>query len=113
MKMPFFFLFFSRPVWLCSQCYVYYENDEIEIRLLDVVQRKIMSYTLQDLRCTRCREIKRENMAALCSCAGSFVTLINVKELRLLLGTFLDVAESHKMDLLKEQVEFFLANSID
>lgn len=72
-----------------------------------------MSYTLQDLRCTRCKEIKRENMAALCSCAGNFDTLINTKELRLLLETFLNVAESHQMDLLKEQVEYFLENSVN
>lgn len=104
-------LFFS-PVWLCSQCYVYYENTEIELRLLDVVQRKIMSYTLQDLRCTRCKEIKRENVAALCSCAGSFETLISAHDLRQLLRTFATVAANHQMPLLREQVEHFLIHSV-
>lgn len=70
-----------------------------------------MSYTLQDLRCTRCNEIKRENISPLCSCAGSFDTLINANDLQKLLHTFLDVAETHQMDLLKEQVETFLTNS--
>lgn len=105
------FFFFFRPVWLCSQCYVYYENEEIEIRLLDVVHRKIMSYTLQDLRCTRCKEIKMDNIAELCSCAGAFDTLVKTSELRQLLQTFLTVADSHQMTLLKDQVELFLANS--
>lgn len=100
-------------MWLCSQCYVYYENEEIEIRLLDVIHRKIMSYTLQDLRCTRCKEIKRENMAELCSCAGSFDTLITAKKLRQLLQTFLEVADTHQMHLLKEEVQVFLANSYE
>lgn len=100
-----------RPVWLCSQCYVYYENEEIEIRLLDVIHRKIMSYTLQDLRCTRCKEIKRDNMAELCSCAGTFDTLIDAQKLRQLLRTFLDVAETHQMHLLKDEVQIFLTNS--
>lgn len=98
-------------MWLCSQCYVYYENEEIELRLLDVVQRKIMSYTLQDLRCTRCKQIKRESISALCSCAGTFETLINTKDLKLLMQAFVKVADGHKMDLLKEQVEVFLNNS--
>lgn len=99
------------PVWLCSQCYVYYENEEIEIRLLDVVHRKIMSYTLQDLRCTRCKEIKQDNLAELCSCAGSFDTLISARKLRQLLQTFLDVAETHQMFFLKDEVQVFLTNS--
>lgn len=99
-------------VWLCSQCYVNYENDEIEIRLLDVIHRKIMSYTLQDLRCIRCKEIKRENVAELCSCAGSFDTLISAKKLRQLLQTFSDVADAHQMYLLKEEVQVFLTNSV-
>lgn len=107
------FHFLVSPVWLCSQCYVYYDNTEIELRLLDVVQRKIMSYTLQDLRCTRCKEIKRENVAALCNCAGSFETLISARDLRQLLRTFATVAENHQMLLLQEQVEHFLEHSVD
>lgn len=81
------------------------------MRLLDVIHRKIMSYTLQDLRCTRCKEIKRDNMAELCSCAGTFDTLIDAKKLRQLLKTFLDVAETHQMHLLKDEVQIFLTNS--
>lgn len=100
--------FNCRPVWLCSQCYVYYDNEEIESRLLDVIQRKVMSYTLQDMRCTRCKQIKRENLAPLCTCAGSFETLISVGELRSLLRTFGKVAEDHGMKLLKEQVQTLL-----
>lgn len=78
---------------------------------MDAIHRKIMSYTLQDLRCTRCKEIKRENLAELCSCAGSFETLIPAHKLRQLLQTFLEVAEAHQMHLLKEEVKIFLAHS--
>lgn len=100
--------FFNRPVWLCPQCYVFYDNTEIEIRLLDVIQRKLISYTLQDLQCTRCKQIKRENIAQLCSCAGTFETIISSKDLKNLLTTFVKVADDHKMELLKEQVEWML-----
>lgn len=70
-----------------------------------------MSYTLQDLQCQRCKQIKRENVAELCSCAGNFDTLIKSQELLKLLGTFSKVAESHQMSLLKDQTDIFLANS--
>lgn len=73
-----------------------------------MLQRKIMSYTLQDLRCTRCKQIKRENLAALCSCAGTFETLIDVGDIRDLLRTFGRVADSHRMAMLKEQTEWML-----
>jgi DNA polymerase epsilon subunit 1 len=93
---------------LCAQCYVSYDNEEIELRLLDVVQRKVMSYTLQDLRCGRCKEIMRENMAEYCECAGAFETLISNQELRKLLTTFLDVADGHDMALLKDYIKCVL-----
>lgn len=97
-----------RPVWLCAQCFVHYDNEEIEIRLLDALQRKLMSYTLQDLRCTRCKQIKRENLAELCQCAGQFETLINVNDIKTILKTFDHVATSHGMDTLKEQTDIHL-----
>lgn len=96
---------------MCPQCYVYYDNEEIELRLIDAIQRKVMSYTLQDLKCTRCKQIKRENLIKLCSCAGEFETLISASELKNLLETFLKVAESHKMELLIEHTGWVLNNS--
>lgn len=97
--------FIYRPVWLCSQCFVCYDNKEIEMRIIDVVQRKIMSYTLQDLRCVRCKQIKRENMTPFCSCAGDFENLIPKPHIKNLLGTFREVAEKHEMILLNELIQ--------
>lgn len=79
------------------------------MRIIDVVQRKVMSYVLQDLRCARCNQIKRENLAEFCSCAGEFVPLISGREVNGLLRTFQRVAEYHKMELLQETVEQVIA----
>ncbi|XP_055613279.1 DNA polymerase epsilon catalytic subunit 1 [Uranotaenia lowii] len=98
----------GHPVWLCAQCNVDYENVDIEMRFLDVVQRKVMSYVLQDLRCGRCKQIKRENLAQFCNCAGSFENLISAADVRRLLGTFLTVANDYRMPLLKETIEHTL-----
>ncbi|XP_058812219.1 DNA polymerase epsilon catalytic subunit 1 [Topomyia yanbarensis] len=98
----------DHPVWLCAQCNVDYDSGDIEMRLLDVVQRKLMSYTLQDLRCGRCKQIKRENLAKFCPCAGNFENLISAGDLRRLLKTFLTVAEDYRMPLLKETIEHVL-----
>lgn len=75
------------------------------MRLIDVVQKKMMSFVLQDLRCTRCREIKRENLNDNCSCAGTFELLITTEKMITLLETFSRVAKYHQMGLLQETIE--------
>uniref|UniRef100_A0A182JCC0 DNA polymerase epsilon catalytic subunit n=1 Tax=Anopheles atroparvus TaxID=41427 RepID=A0A182JCC0_ANOAO len=98
----------QQPVWLCAQCNVDYDNVEIEMRLLDVVQRKLMSYTLQDLRCVKCKQIKRENLAQHCTCTGNFENLISRTELRRLLLTFQTLAIDYRMHVLQETVQHIL-----
>lgn len=72
-----------------------------------------MSYTLQDLRCDRCKQIKRENIAEFCSCGGSFVNLISTGEIKRILDTFMQVADDHKMELLKENISWILKLSFN
>uniref|UniRef100_T1GHV1 DNA polymerase epsilon catalytic subunit n=1 Tax=Megaselia scalaris TaxID=36166 RepID=T1GHV1_MEGSC len=90
------------PIWICSQCYVSYDNEEIENKMIDIALRKIMTYNLQDLKCVRCKEIKRENLSLYCPCSGQFESLIQASDIESMLKTFLNVAENHKMNLLQE-----------
>lgn len=98
------------PVWLCSQCYVNYDTEEIEKRLIDVLNRKFMSYTLQDLQCVRCKEIKQDNILQYCSCAGVYKTLIHPDEVKNLVTTFNVVADDYSMVLLKEYTDTLMNN---
>lgn len=98
------------PVWLCAQCSVNYDNEEVEKRLIDSLNRKFMSYTLQDLQCIRCHEIKQDNIMAYCACAGSYKTLIEPEEIRSLVKTFNVVADEYSMVLLKEYTDTLLNN---
>lgn len=61
-----------------------------------------MSYNLQDLKCVRCDQIKRENLTTFCPCSGQFEALISASNTETLLKTFLTVAENHEMVLLQE-----------
>lgn len=94
------------PVWQCPLCQTSYDNSEIEYLLLDIMHRKAMAYTLQDLQCKKCLQIKLENMTQFCSCAGDFQTLISRKDLAVYLKTFRGIAQHFKMPLLLETVEF-------
>lgn len=96
------------PVWLCAQCYVNYDTEEIERRLIDVINRKLISYNLQDLQCNRCKQIKQDNIMQYCSCAGDYSTLIQPSEVKALMVTFNTVADKHSMVLLKEYTDSLL-----
>lgn len=98
------------PVWLCELCSVNYDTDEIERRLVDALNRKLMSYTLQDLQCVRCKEIKQDNIMEYCPCAGTYKTLIPQEEINGLVQTFNVVADKYSMVLLKEYTDSMINN---
>lgn len=37
------------PQWLCSNCQAPYDSSEIEMALVEALQKKLMAFTLQDL----------------------------------------------------------------
>lgn len=98
------------PVWLCAQCCVNYDTEEIERRLIDALNRKLMSYNLQDLQCDRCKEIKQDNIMQYCQCAGRYSCLIKPSEIQALIHTFNNVADSYSMVLLKEYTDTLINN---
>ncbi|CAO1425761.1 unnamed protein product [Diamesa tonsa] len=100
----------GNPVWLCAQCYVCYDTEEIEKRLIDALNRKLMSYTLQDLQCVRCNQIKQDNIMEYCSCAGNYRTLIPPTEINALIKTFNVIAEDYSMVMLKEHTASLINN---
>ncbi len=71
------------PAWTCAgaDCGAPYDAVDIEHQLVDALQRKTMGFVLQDLQCRKCRGVKELNMAAVCSCAGSFATSVRHSDL--------------------------------
>ena len=98
------------PVWICasSDCQTPYDTSEIEQQLISAMQRKIMGYTLQDLQCLKCKQVKMMNLATHCSCAGKFKTMTSADEISRLLHTFKSIAAHYGMPILTEMVEFYL-----
>ncbi|XP_060805157.1 DNA polymerase epsilon catalytic subunit 1 [Amyelois transitella] len=98
------------PVCVCPTCDTPYDNQELEWRLIEIMNRRAMTYTLQDLICSRCHQVKRENLSTVCDCAGDFALMVPVKDIRTQLDTFKTIAEYYKMPLLLELIEFNLNN---
>merc|ERR1712071_623848 len=78
--------------------------NEIECMLLDIVNRKSMSFVLQDVQCKKCQEIKRENLTKFCSCAGEFQLLQSSANLLQTLNIFHAVGRRFQMTLLTQTV---------
>jgi len=96
----------GKPVFICAnpQCQASYDTEDIEGMLIDSMQRKFMGYCLQDLSCSKCREVTQYNMAKRCKCAGDFETTVKVDTTAQLLKAFLGLARHYQMPLLFEQV---------
>ncbi|RVE53948.1 hypothetical protein evm_001351 [Chilo suppressalis] len=97
------------PVCVCPTCGMAYDNQELEWRLIETMNRRAMTYTLQDLICSRCHQVKRENLSTVCDCAGDFSLMVPSKEIHSQLTTFKTIAQYYKMPLLLELIEFHLA----
>lgn len=92
--------------------------------LVEIIQKKTLSYQLQDLICEKCKLVKAENMNDICpNCSGNYICKMNPidfkKRLLLLLliiflfyiksiQIFKNIAETHKFEWLKEIVFFLL-----
>lgn len=74
--------------------------------MIDAIQRRTVSYQLQDLRCARCKQIKSDNLRVNCECSGDYVTSESKTDLLRRLQVTGNVAEFHDLDILAGVIEF-------
>lgn len=98
----------SDSAWLCPLCNTAYDNAEMELFLLDTINKKFLAYNLQDLQCKKCAQIKMENLIFHCQCAGEFKCLISKNDLVKLIETFHTLAKTFNMLALQENTEQIL-----
>lgn len=99
------------PQWFCSNCQAQYDTDAIEMALVEALQKKLMSYTLQDLVCGKCKGVKEANMPLYCSCAGDFELTFSSKSFSEQIAVFQNIASHYNMRFLGETIEWLLAMS--
>nr|XP_039327534.1 DNA polymerase epsilon catalytic subunit A [Saimiri boliviensis boliviensis] len=96
------------PQWLCSNCQAAYDSSAIEMALVDVLQKKLMAFTLQDLVCLKCRGVKETHMPVYCSCAGDFALTIHTQVFMEQIRIFQNIAQHYGMSCLLETLEWLL-----
>jgi len=61
---------FYISAWSCPSCKAAYDPKLIEYRLVLDLERRVMSFSVQDLTCVKCNRVKQPNMTTQCECAG-------------------------------------------
>lgn len=101
------------PHWRCGTCKTPYQTSEIELTLVDIVNRKMMAYVLQDLQCAKCHQVKEDNIKLRCNCAGEYLTTVDNHQTKERLRTFKEIAQHFGMPLLYQNVDWILRISFD
>nr|CAB3265004.1 DNA polymerase epsilon catalytic subunit A-like [Phallusia mammillata] len=97
--------------WSCVACGSPYDTRYIEQRLIDDLQRKVMTFNLQDVSCVKCHSVKQANLTKHCECAGSFCLSISQTTLEKTLHVFRNICEHTKMPLLSDAIQWFSSAS--
>ncbi|GAA5871954.1 hypothetical protein JCM8547_006199 [Rhodosporidiobolus lusitaniae] len=99
------FLVKDQP-WQCERCSSEYDRASIEALVIDSLQRRLVSYQLQDLRCGKCKTMKAENLRSTCDCSGEYNMTETRQDLVRRLQVTANVAAFHKLDTLTVAVDW-------
>ncbi|XP_065339696.1 DNA polymerase epsilon catalytic subunit 1 [Cloeon dipterum] len=92
--------------WECPGCRRGITPTEVEFLLIEHFNKRMISYNLQDLQCSRCRQVKMENMPLRCACASPFITLQDPKQFGKYVYNLSSLAQTFKMSILFETMEW-------
>ena len=71
-----------------------------------LLQRRVVAYQLQDVRCTSCKLVAADVMRATCrACSKPLELQMDTSRFRASLGVFRNVAKHHKLNWLSDEVE--------
>eukprot|EP00571_Detonula_confervacea_P015151 CAMPEP_0172308022 /NCGR_PEP_ID=MMETSP1058-20130122/8746_1 /TAXON_ID=83371 /ORGANISM="Detonula confervacea, Strain CCMP 353" /LENGTH=2557 /DNA_ID=CAMNT_0013020353 /DNA_START=95 /DNA_END=7768 /DNA_ORIENTATION=- len=95
----------SLKQWLCGGCSSPYDADQMERRLVDIVQRKCMRYQLQDLRCTKTQQVAVRAMARTSDCSAALKLDIPRSEFHGQITILRNLAEYYGLEWLLETTD--------
>ncbi|MCJ1287822.1 DNA polymerase epsilon catalytic subunit [Xylographa opegraphella] len=94
--------------WRCLHCRAEYPRLALEEQLIARVQKVLVQWTTQDMRCTKCRGVRVNEFMEHCGCSGVWAGTMNrekiIRELRIIDR----VALGYKLKMLESVVEGIL-----
>lgn len=106
--------------WLCQFCASRLNSREVEKRLVSMLNRKVIGYQMQDLKCKKCKMVKNHLVGNYCKCTGQYQQTMGNKQpselknpnmlntqadLKLFVKLVRNFANIHEMPVLKEVSE--------
>ena len=89
------------PRWLCFNCGGEYDRTSIEFALMQVALNIERSISQQDMRCSKCQQIRSNNVSLYCQCSGTQLYTVNRADVRRKLRTIVNIALMHNLGRLR------------
>jgi len=92
------------PKWKCENCQTPYDRLRIEEHLVTDVQKMIVEWCTQDLKCGKCSRLRTNEFMEHCACAGEWVSTQKREEIRSRLKVYGNVARFFQLVMLEAVV---------
>ncbi|PVH92667.1 DUF1744-domain-containing protein [Periconia macrospinosa] len=76
----------------CEVCHASFPPNAIEERLVADVQKMVLEWSVQDLKCAKCSRLRSNEFMEHCACAGEWVCTKDRKEMQKKLGVYDGIA---------------------
>ena len=94
--------------WACDECGVPYNIDDIERRLIESANRKVLIYQLQDLRCSKTNRASTKMMSKKSGCSTHFKVDLTKSKILSQVRILDHIAEHHELSWLHETTQALL-----
>ncbi|KAF1988280.1 DUF1744-domain-containing protein [Aulographum hederae CBS 113979] len=93
------------PRWRCNFCQHPFERLAVQERLVRRVQRLLVQWTEQDVKCRKCKRLRANEFVEHCACGGEWAGCVDAGEVRGRLRVLGSVAGWYGLELLGRVVE--------
>ena len=96
--------------WHCANCGAQYGSEQVESRLVEIVERKCLRYQLQDLRCAKTQRVAVRAMARTSDCSAPLKLDIGRDAFLREMTIMSNLASYYDLEYLKEITSSFLGH---
>jgi DNA polymerase epsilon subunit 1 len=93
------------PKWKCDNCNSAYDKLRIEEQMVAEVQKLVLEWSVQDLKCGKCGRLRSNEFMEHCACAGEWVATKQKGDVKKRLGVYGNVAEFYGLKMLDAVVQ--------
>ncbi|EEB07800.2 DNA polymerase epsilon catalytic subunit A Pol2 [Schizosaccharomyces japonicus yFS275] len=90
--------------WHCTICNLEYDRWAFEEMLVEVLQKQLLKFQVQDFHCAKCGNIRTSPFKSLCSCSGAWKMSYPQEKFLDLLSVYRNIAEYYEFTMLKAMV---------